>query len=66
MLPNAVTQAQTHLDRAIKALSDLKIAASYEESETAWANFLAAASGIFAKLEQGSKKTKIRKPGLVK
>jgi hypothetical protein len=52
---NAVVQAAARLAKAEKSLGALKAASNFDEAEEAWSDFLLAASGIYAKLEQGAK-----------
>jgi len=55
MNPNAIEQAKSRLDKAEKALSALKSAQCFDDAESAWSDFLLAASGVYSKLEQGAK-----------
>lgn len=55
MNPAAIEQATIRLQRAEKALADLKSAKYFDDAETAWSDFLLASSGIYSKLEQSSK-----------
>lgn len=55
MNPTAIEQAKTRLLKAEKALSELKAAEYFDDAESAWSDFLLAASGIYSKLEQGAK-----------
>jgi hypothetical protein len=55
MNPNAIEQAKVRLQKAEKALADLKAAEYFDDAESAWSDFLLAASGIYSKLEQGAK-----------
>ena len=55
MNPTAIEQAKSRLQKAEKALSDLKAAEYFDDAEGAWSDFLLAASGIYSKLEQGAK-----------
>lgn len=55
MNPAAIEQAKSRLLKAEKASFDLKAASSFEEAESAWSDFLLAASGVYSKLEQGAK-----------
>lgn len=55
MNPNAIEQAKARLQKAEKALADLKAAEYFDDAESAWSDFLLAASGIYSKLEQGAK-----------
>ena len=52
---DALVQARQRFARATEALEDLERAASYNEAESAWSDFLLATSTIFSKLEQGAK-----------
>jgi hypothetical protein len=56
MEPLAVEQAKSRLVKAGEALQALKSATNYQMAESAWTDFLIAASTIYSKLEQGSKK----------
>lgn len=51
----AVEQAKTKLAKAERSLQSLKEASGFEMAEDAWTDFLLAVSGIYSKLEQGSK-----------
>lgn len=55
MNPEAIEQAKSRLAKAEKALAELKAASYFDDAESAWSDFLLAASGIYSKLEQGSK-----------
>ncbi len=55
MNPNAIEQAKARLHKAEKSLAELKAAEYFDDAESAWSDFLLAASGIYSKLEQGSK-----------
>lgn len=55
MNPEAVAQASARLRRAKRALAELHGAASFNDAEDAWSDFLLACSTIYSKLEQGSK-----------
>lgn len=55
MNPAAVSQARQRLEKAERALTNLKAATNFKEAEEAWTDFLLAASAIYSKLEQGSK-----------
>lgn len=55
MNPAAIEQAKTRLQKAEKALADLNAAEYFDDAESAWSDFLLAASGIYSKLEQGAK-----------
>jgi hypothetical protein len=55
MNPNAIEQAKARLQKAEKALSDLKSSEYFDDAESAWSDFLLASSGIYSKLEQGAK-----------
>jgi hypothetical protein len=51
----AVEQAKTKFAKAEKSLQLLKDATEFKTAEEAWTDFLLAVSGIYNKLEQGSK-----------
>ncbi|HUO21439.1 MAG TPA: hypothetical protein VMU59_02870 [Caulobacteraceae bacterium] len=51
----ALAQANQRLKAAQEALSRLNMADSYPSFVRAWSDFLVAANGIYAKLEQGAK-----------
>jgi len=53
--PKAIAQAEDRFAKAERAVERLRIAKSFSEAEGAWSDFLAAASTIYSKLEQGSK-----------
>lgn len=55
MNPNAIEQAKIRLKKAEKALSDLACAEYFDDADSAWSDFLLAASSIYSKLEQGAK-----------
>jgi hypothetical protein len=55
MDPAAVDQAKVRLQKAEKALQELQVATNYDEAESAWIDFLVAASTIYSKLQQGAK-----------
>jgi len=55
MLQAALFQAQQRLERARSAVERLKELESHVAAEAAWSDFLLAANGVYAKLEQGSK-----------
>lgn len=55
MNPVAIEQAKIRLQKAERALTDLKSAEYFDDAESAWSDFLLAASGIYSKLEQGAK-----------
>lgn len=55
MNPNAIEQAKARLQKAEKALAELRAAEYFDDAESAWSDFLLAASGIYSKLEQGAK-----------
>lgn len=55
MNPNAIEHAKVRLQKAEKALADLKAAEYFDDAESAWSDFLLAASGVYSKLEQGAK-----------
>ena len=55
MNPNAIEQAKIRLQRAEKALAELRAAEYFDDAESAWSDFLLASSGIYSKLEQGAK-----------
>lgn len=52
----ALTHCVRRLEKARAALEVLRSAHSFEETEIAWSDFLAAHHTVFAKLEQASKK----------
>lgn len=51
----AIEQAGLRLERAQRALNDLRAATDYERAEQAWSDFLLAANTFFSKLQQGAK-----------
>lgn len=51
----AVEQAKVRLQKAEKALQELQAATNYDGAESAWIDFLVAASTIYSKLQQGAK-----------
>ena len=55
MNPEAIEQAKVRLLKAEKALAELNAAEYFDDAESAWSDFLLAASGIYSKLEQGAK-----------
>jgi hypothetical protein len=55
MLQAALFQAQQRLERARAAVARLENFDSHVGAEAAWSDFLLAANGIYAKLEQGAK-----------
>ena len=55
MKQRAVEQAREKLARAERAVETLQSATSFETAREAWVDFLHAASGLYSKLEQGSK-----------
>lgn len=55
MNPRAIDQAQLRLARLVLAEEALCLAKTYEALESAWVDFLTAASTIYSKLEQGAK-----------
>lgn len=55
MNPNAIEQAMARLSKAEKSLEALEAAEYFDDAESAWSDFLIAASGIYSKLEQGAK-----------
>lgn len=55
MNPNAIDQAKARLQKAERALAELKAAEFFDDAENAWSDFLIAAAGIYSKLEQGAK-----------
>jgi hypothetical protein len=55
MKPQAVDQAEQRLRRATAAFGSLKQATNFDDAESAWSDFLLAASTIYSKLEQGVK-----------
>ncbi len=55
MNPHALVQARQRFARADAAIAEFEAASNYCEAETAWTDFLLAASTIYSKLEQGAK-----------
>jgi hypothetical protein len=55
MDPIALRHAQVRLQKAEAALLALQSARSFDHVETAWSDFLLAASAIYSKLDQGAK-----------
>ena len=55
MNQKAINQATDRLKKATAAGDRLISARSYQDFESAWSDFLLAASGVYSKLEQGSK-----------
>ena len=56
MKPEAITAARVRLDRGLVAVGRLEqMGFKLADLESAWWTFLLAASGVYAKLEQGSK-----------
>jgi hypothetical protein len=55
MEPQAVAQAFVRLQKAEKTLQALEVATNYDDAESAWIDFLIAASAVYSKLEQGAK-----------
>lgn len=55
MNPAAITQAEARLEKAQRAFEVLQTTSDFAELESAWSDFLLACSGIYSKLEQGSK-----------
>ena len=55
MNPIAVTQAKEKLERAKSAIIKLQHSKTFAERSASWADFLVASSGVYSKLEQGSK-----------
>lgn len=51
----AIKQAGARLERAERALEELRAATDYDRAEEAWSDFLLAANTFFSKLQQGSK-----------
>jgi hypothetical protein len=52
---DALRHAKSRLAKAETAVADLQKAASFDEIESVWTDFLSAASAIFSKLEVGAK-----------
>jgi len=55
MNPVAIEHAKARLEKAKRAVDILHRTAKLDEKESAWSDFLLASSGIYSKLEQGSK-----------
>lgn len=55
MNPDAIEQAKARLQKAERALAELKAAEYFDDAESAWSDFLLAVSGVYSKLEQGAK-----------
>jgi hypothetical protein len=55
MDPKALEHVRKRLEKATAAVSALENSTSLDEAEEAWSDFLATASTIYSKLEQGSK-----------
>jgi hypothetical protein len=55
MHPNAITQAEIRFQKAQEASSKLQEVTAFADAESAWSDFLSAASTIYSKLEQGAK-----------
>ena len=53
----AIRQSRARLAKARDALARLEASTSYEDSESAWSDFLISTNGVYSKLEQGSKST---------
>jgi hypothetical protein len=51
----AIELSKDRLRRARNSLASYNRATNFDEAHDAWTNFLVAASGVYAKLEQGSK-----------
>ena len=51
----AIERSKERLRRARNSIASYNRATNFDEAHDAWTNFLVAASGIYAKLEQGSK-----------
>lgn len=51
----AVDQARNRLEKARRALADMKNSRLLDATASAWSNFLVASSGVYSKLEQGAK-----------
>lgn len=62
MNPDAIEQAKVRLQKAEKALAELNAAEYFDDAESAWSDFLIAASGIYSKLEQGAKGYPLSEP----
>jgi hypothetical protein len=58
----AIEQANQRLSKAERALDELVAATNFRDAESAWVDFLIAASSIYAKLEQGAKGNKKSEP----
>jgi hypothetical protein len=55
MVPAAIEQAKDRLSKAERALDELIKSTTFQQAESAWVDFLTAASSIYSKLEQGAK-----------
>ncbi len=55
MKPEAIAQARERLKKAETAVTRLKDARNFDAAESAWLDFLLAASSIYSKLEKGAK-----------